>query len=52
MYRDSKYITPYKAPHTKIYSMNSIDFVYDIQRIYIYIQQYVALILYFNIIYT
>ena len=26
IYRDSKYITPYKAPHKKIYSMNCIDF--------------------------
>ena len=25
-YRYSKYITPYKSPHTKIYSMNCIDF--------------------------
>ena len=34
MYRDSKYITPHKASQTKIYSMNSIDFVCDIQRKY------------------
>ena len=27
MYRDNKYITLYKAPHTKIYSVNFIDFV-------------------------
>ena len=30
MYRDSKYITPYKVPHTQIYSMNFIDFYGDI----------------------
>ena len=30
MDRYSKYITPYKAPHTKIYSMNFIDFCCDI----------------------
>ena len=47
MYRDSKYITPYKAPHTKIYSINSIDFIV-IYRGNIKIKQYVALFLHFN----
>ena len=34
MYRDSEYITLYKSPHSKIYSMNSIYFFCDIQRKY------------------
>ena len=49
-YKDSKYITTYTSPHTKIYSISIIIDCLCIYRVNTKIQQYVGLFLHFNII--